>query len=239
MPAKKNRDKKAAAAAEPEPTPASESTEPAPEPRPPVQVLYCAVCTFPPEYCEFGSSLTRCKTWLQENHAELFEKYYSEEALQSKLGTLSVEAQSKLEKDTAKKEAKAEAKADAALKKKMSSPVRRSQILLLHLILTLTVGTSQVTIKRIERNKRKHVTAIHGLEAFDIDLKKAAKQFASKFATGASVTKNPQGQDEIVIQGDVSDEVLEMIEGEVGILKGIPADNVEIKEDKKKKGGDD
>jgi len=96
----------------------------------------------------------------------------------------------------------------------------------------------QITIKRIERNKRKHVTAIHGLEAFNIDLKKAAKQFASKFATGASVTKNPQGQDEIVIQGDVSDEVLEMIEEEVGILKGIPADNVEIVEDKKKKPAD-
>lgn len=41
------------------------------------------------------------------------------EALQAKLGTLSLEAQNKLEKDTAKKEAKAEAKADAALKKKM------------------------------------------------------------------------------------------------------------------------
>ena len=41
------------------------------------------------------------------------------EALQAKLGTLSLEAQAKLEKDTAKKEAKAEAKADAALKKKM------------------------------------------------------------------------------------------------------------------------
>jgi hypothetical protein len=35
------------------------------------------------------------------------------------LGTLSLEAQTKLEKDTAKKEAKAEAKADAAMKKKM------------------------------------------------------------------------------------------------------------------------
>jgi len=35
------------------------------------------------------------------------------------MGTLSLEAQTKLEKDTAKKEAKAEAKADAALKKKM------------------------------------------------------------------------------------------------------------------------
>lgn len=46
------------------------------------------------------------------------------EALQAKVGTLSLEAQTKLEKDTAKKEAKAEAKADAALKKKMASQVR-------------------------------------------------------------------------------------------------------------------
>lgn len=95
------------------------------------------VCTFPPEYCEFGSSLTRCKEWLQEEHPDLFNKYYSDgphtclltdgkvlirlrlEALQAKVGTLSLEAQTKLEKDTAKKEAKAEARADAALKKKM------------------------------------------------------------------------------------------------------------------------
>jgi len=28
--------------------------------------------------------------------------------------------------------------------------------------------------------------------------------------------------DEIVVQGDVSDEVLEMIEGGVGVLKGVP-----------------
>jgi hypothetical protein len=43
----------------------------------------------------------------------------SQEALKSKLGTLSREAQNKLEEDTAKKEAKAEAKADAARKKKL------------------------------------------------------------------------------------------------------------------------
>ncbi|KAJ4476236.1 translation initiation factor SUI1 [Lentinula aciculospora] len=219
MPAKKNREKGDKSATIADPTPAASESEgpPPPEPRPPVQVLYCGVCTFPLEYCEFGSSLTRCKDWLQEHDTEAYKKYYSEEALQAKIGTLSLEAQSKLELETAKKEAKAEAKADAALKKKMASPV---------------------TIKRIERNKRKHVTSIHGLEAFGIDLKKAAKQFASKFATGASVTKNPQGQEEIVVQGDVSDEVLEMIEGEVGILKGIPADNVEIVEEKKKKGGE-
>ena len=69
----------------------------------------------------------------------------------------------------------------------------------------------------------------------DIELKKAAKFLAQKFATGASVTKNAQGQDEIVVQGDVSDEVLELIENNTGIFKGIPAGNVELVEDKKKK----
>jgi len=188
--------------------------EPPKEPTPPVQVFYCNVCSFPLEYCEFGSSLTRCKEWLKDERPDLYDKYYSEEALQAKIGTLSLAAQTKLEKDTAKKEAKAEAKADAALKKKLAS---------------------QVTIRRIERTKRKHVTAIHGLEAFEIDLKKAAKQLAARFATGASVTKNAQGLDEIVVQGDVSDEIMDILEKGEGVLKGVPIANVEIVEDKKKK----
>ena len=72
-----------------------------------------------------------------------------------------------------------------------------------------------------------------------VDLKKAAKLFAQKFATGSSVTKNPQGLEEIVIQGDVSGEIVEMIEEGVGLLKGIPKDNVVEIEEKKKKGGGD
>lgn len=112
----------------------------------------------------------------------------------------------------------------------------------------------EVTIKRIERNKRKYVTSIHGLEAFGVyilfvccvwcssgalgvDLKKAAKLFAQKFATGSSVTKNPQGLEEIVVQGDVSGEIVEMIEEGVGLLKGVPKDNVVEVEEKRKKGG--
>lgn len=70
-----------------------------------------------------------------------------------------------------------------------------------------------------------------------IDLKKAAKQFATKFATGASVSKNAQGVDEIVVQGDVTHEIVELIEGNVGVLKGVPADTILCVEDKKKKGG--
>lgn len=46
------------------------------------------------------------------------------EALQAKVGTLSLEAQTKLEADAVAKEAKAERKADAALKKKMVSSQR-------------------------------------------------------------------------------------------------------------------
>lgn len=38
-------------------------------------------------------------------------------------------------------------------------------------------------------------------------MKKAAKLFSNKFATGASVTKSNAGIDEIVIQGDVAYDV--------------------------------
>lgn len=36
------------------------------------------VCTFPLEYCEFGSSFKRCKEWLHSEDVALYEKYYSE-----------------------------------------------------------------------------------------------------------------------------------------------------------------
>jgi len=204
------------------------SVQPEKRATPPVQMFYCGVCTYPPEYCEFGDSLSKCKEWLQAQRPDLYDKYYSDVALKAKLGTISQAAQSKLEEETAKKEAKADAKADAARKKKLAS---------------------HVVIKRIERNKRKFVTSIRGLEAFGVDLKKAAKLFAQRFATGGSVTKNAAGIDEIVVQGDVSQEIYDMIaeanegSGDGGkggkkgldILKGVLIDNVEMVEEKRKK----
>ena len=50
------------------------------------------------------------------------------------------------------------------------------------------------------------------------------------------MTKNLQGLDEIVIQGDVSGDIVEMIENQVGILKGVPSENVVEMGEKKKKG---
>lgn len=43
--------------------------------------------------------------------------------------------------------------------------------------------------------------------AVDIDLKVAAKFFGTRFACGSSVT----GEDEIVIQGDVKDDLFDVI----------------------------
>lgn len=52
-----------------------------------------------------------------------------------------------------------------------------------------------------------------------MDLKKAAKFFAGKFATGSSLSKNPQGEDEIVIQGDVGNEIVSVLsDRKLGIL---------------------
>lgn len=173
-------------------------------------VVYCGVCSLPPEYCEFGGTAKKCKEWLEQSHPDMHEKLYSEEAITASLSTLSVDAQKRAEKDSKKKEAKAaaaEAREAEAKKEAM------------------------VYIKRVERNKRKYVTAVSGLEAHGMDLKKVAKEFGKKFATGSSVTKTASGGEEIVVQGDNSDDIFDWVV-DVG---GVPDENVECIEDKKKK----
>lgn len=53
----------------------------------------------------------------------------------------------------------------------------------------------------------KRIILVKNVFFADIDLKVAAKFFGSKFACGSSVT----GDDEIVIQGDVKDDLFEVI----------------------------
>ncbi|MCJ1393603.1 Translation machinery-associated protein 22 [Xylographa bjoerkii] len=143
----------------------------------------------------------------------MHERFYSQDAIAASLSTLSVDAQKRAAKDAAKKAAKATAAEERAAEKK---------------------AASKILIKRVERNKRKYVTAVSGLEAFGLDLKKVSKDFGKKFATGSSVTKVAGGTgEEIVVQGDLSDEIWEMlVEGEG---YGVPEDNVDCVEDKKKK----
>ena len=130
------------------------------------------------------------------------------------MSQLSVSAREKAAKDMAKKEAKAEA-AEAKEAKARSA--------------------ARVIIKRVERNKRKYVTAVSGLEAFGLDLKKVGRDFGKKFATGSSVTKTPQGGEEIVVQGDLSDEIYDYLVEHEEYGDKIPEDNIDCVDDTKKK----
>lgn len=133
------------------------------------------------------------------------------DAIEANLSTLSLDAQKRAEKDAAKKAAKAEAQESREAEKR---------------------ANAMVLIKRVERNKRKYVTVVSGLEAHGLDLKKLAKDLGKKFATGSSVTKTPAGGDEITVQGDLSDDIYDYL---TETYPDIPEDNVDCIEDKKKK----
>ncbi|KAL2885316.1 Translation machinery-associated protein 22 [Ceratocystis lukuohia] len=176
-----------------------------------LSVKYCGVCSLPPEYCEYGGRAKKCQEWLEINEPELFNKLWSPEALEAATASLSVDAQKRAAKDAQKKAAKAEAQEAKEAEK---------------------VAHSTVVIKRIMRNKNKFVTSVTGLEAFGLDLKKVAKEFGKKFATGSSVTRTAGGIEEIVVQGDVSPEIEELL---IANYKNIPKNHIELVEDKKKK----
>ncbi|CAN3376829.1 hypothetical protein DIURU_001610 [Diutina rugosa] len=178
----------------------------------PRTVVYCGVCSFPPEYCEFGSKKKRCSEWLQSNNPDLYAELQGDTVTEG-MSTLSLEKQQKIADELLKQNKKEEAKAEREMQKKLNS---------------------KVTIKRIERNKRKHIISITGLEVFEIDMKKLAKTFASKFATGASLGKTADKKEEILVQGDVSDEAKEYIE-KLLEEKGLSDVKVEQVDDKKKK----
>ncbi|CAL5869978.1 uncharacterized protein PFLUO_LOCUS4211 [Penicillium psychrofluorescens] len=175
-------------------------------------VVYCGVCTLPPEFCEFGGTAKKCEEWLKENQSDLWNRLYSEEALSANLSTLKVSVQERVAKDAAKKEAKAAQNEARDAERK---------------------AASKIQIKRVERNKRKYVTVVIGLEVHGLENKKVAKELGKKFATGSSVTKSPSGTEEITVQGDVSEDVKEWLLDVYG--SKVPEANIELIEDKKKK----
>ncbi|KAG5518516.1 hypothetical protein PMAC_002912 [Pneumocystis sp. 'macacae'] len=178
-------------------------------------VLYCGVCSFPPEYCEYGNSSKKCMKWLEKNYIDFYNKLYSEEIMLIKQENMTLEEKMKMEEDIRKKNAKEDAKDEKKMRKNMSS---------------------KVVIKRIERNKKKYVISIQGLELFAIDIKKAAKLFGKKFATGSSVIKNASGYDELVVQGDYIDEIYNyIIETYPEARYIIPETNIDCVRDKQKK----
>jgi density-regulated protein len=158
-------------------------------------IIYCGICSLPPEYCEYMPCLDKCKNWLAENHPTLYTELYMSKDNQ-KLG-LDDAPRDVVQTASSKRGGKAAVKDESKIREKLEA--QRSSAI--------------ITIKKHDRSKRKAMTIIKGLDdAGGVDLKKAAKRFAGKFACGASVTEDTiKGGQEITIQGDVVNELRDFV----------------------------
>ncbi|KAJ7955898.1 Translation machinery-associated protein 22 [Quillaja saponaria] len=162
----------------------------------PVRVLYCAVCSLPAEYCEFGPDFEKCKPWLIENAPDIYPdliKGVKEEAdkVANQLKTTGISS-------GAGDGAATSAPKQEEVKRLPGGKVKKK-------------AKQEVVIEKVIRNKRKCITTVKGLELFGVKLTDASKKLGKKFATGASVVKGPTEKEQIDVQGDIAYDVVEFI----------------------------
>ncbi|XP_054613144.1 density-regulated protein isoform X2 [Dunckerocampus dactyliophorus] len=156
-----------------------------PDSKYPLKVLYCGVCSLPTEYCEYMPEPAKCRQWLEKNFPDVFARMTLAKApKQDPDAGDALPAGEEEEKKKQKRGGRGQIK-----QKKKTVP-------------------QKVTIAKIPRAKKKYVTRVCGLATFDIDLKEAQRFFAQKFSCGASVT----AEDEIIIQGDFTDDIIDVIQ---------------------------
>lgn len=158
----------------------------------PVRVLYCAVCSLPAEYCEFGPDLEKCKPWLIENAPDLYPDL-AEELNSKEADKVGEQFQSTGISSPASSAPKAE-----EVKRLPGGKIKKKD-------------KKEVVIEKVVRNKRKCITTVKGLELFGVKLSDASKKLGKKFATGASVVKGPTEKEQIDVQGDISYDIVEFI----------------------------
>jgi len=153
-----------------------------------VVVDYCGECSMPFEYCEYAPNQEKCKAWMAKNLPDMFAKLSTDgEGGESKEG-------GEKEGEAEGKEGKRQTRGGKASKAKKKTGGGGG-------------AEPQVKLASSSRGKRT-TTLVFGLSTCGVKVKDAAKFFASKFAAAASVT----GDDEILIQGDVKDELFDIIE---------------------------
>jgi len=153
----------------------------------PIKVDYCGNCSMPVlEYCQNYPDYEGCKAWISKNLPDVFERLSLDGG---ESGTAAATSGEPADDSEEKKRQKRGGKGMMKAKKKEAEVEKK-------IILSIA-----------PRGKKKAVTVVQGLKTFNIDLKVASKFFSSKFACSASVT----GDDEIVIQGDVKDDLFDIL----------------------------
>jgi density-regulated protein DRP1 len=153
----------------------------------PVGVVYCGSCGLPPEFCDWGGKKAACKTWKQEHAPHLLPGNEGMKAVDP--AEVAIPSKRK-EKKAKNKEADVQLMPGGKKKAKEKPGIK---------------------ITRDQRNKRKYVTMIEGLETFDIKLAAASKVFSRKLSCGASIVKNPMGKKQIDVQGDFVVQIVDII----------------------------
>ncbi|KAM5547374.1 hypothetical protein ABKV19_001724 [Rosa sericea] len=167
----------------------------------PVRVLYCAVCSLPAEYCEFGPDFEKCKPWLVQNAPELYPDLVRDatakeaDRVADQLNATGISFGSG---DGATASSGMIIPPKEEVKRLPGGKVKKKEKL-------------EVIIEKVTRNKRKCITTVKGLELFGVKLSDASKKLGKKFATGASVVKGPTEKDQIDVQGDIFYDIVEFI----------------------------
>lgn len=135
----------------------------------PVQVLYCPVCTFPAEMCEFSGIMDKCRPWLLENAAELADA--EEKGRKRRILT---------EKDR--------------LESLLHGGAGRKHVI-----------TQCVLVELDDKDKRRQLTVVTGLDLFGFNLKDVSKEWRKKFSAGVGVRtfEEKHEQSRLEIQGNV------------------------------------
>jgi len=165
-------------------------------------VPYCEVTGLPFEFCEFSPLFKKSKENFEQNWKRYFPQVEGEEELaelMARLGFEGGDAASKKAQST-KKSGGEDGGGGGGGKKKEKAP-------------------PEIVIELNNRNKKKHITVVKGLDRFDVDTAAAAKTFGKKFACGSALKKAQDGHPEsIEIQGNYRDE-----------LPGVIVDKLKLK----------
>lgn len=178
----------------------------------PLTVVYCGVCGLPPEYCDWNPAnpeLPKCRAWARENCPELLPNKKADQpsGAQNSAGT-SAELQGGADDGKAGEEDDGEAAeggepGDKKRRKRGGKGVPKPK--------KEEPRAGPVEISKAQRSKNKWVTTVGGLEQRGVNLKQACTIIRKKLGTGATINKE---EGTIEIQGDVTDEVSDIITGQ-------------------------
>lgn len=166
----------------------------------PLSLQYCGNCSMPLEYCEFYPEYEKCKQWLEKNLPDEFQRIKLGGGAKGTTGGANLAGPTPAGGGGGEDGAAGGGEEDKKRQKRGGKGMMKTKKV-------KDDGPKKICVSRSARGKKKSVTVVTGLATFDIDLKVAAKFFGTKFACGSSVT----GDDEIVIQGDVKDDLFDVI----------------------------